>query len=91
VSWFFWSVVPLEILILVRVLQCLCIILCRAIRIPSSTEIEDAEIGLLDDYKSGNVSKGMNGIANGTQNGLVSSTPLTSPVSSLRRGFHTSK
>lgn len=63
----------------------------RAIRIPSSTEIEDAEIGLLDDYKSGNVAKGMNGIGNGTQNGLVSSTPLTSPVSSLRRGSHTSK
>lgn len=63
----------------------------RSIRIPSSTEIEDAETGLLDDYKSGNVSKGMNGVGNGTQNGLVSSAPLTSPVSSLRRGFHTSK
>lgn len=66
--------------------------MCRAIRVPSSTEIEDAEVGLLDDYKSGNISKGMNGTGNGTQNGLVSSAPLTSPVNSLHtRGFHTSK
>jgi hypothetical protein len=45
---------------------------------------------LLDDYKSGNVSKGINGIANGAQNGLVSATTITSPASSLRRG-HASK
>ncbi|KAG0604497.1 hypothetical protein M758_10G176300 [Ceratodon purpureus] len=62
----------------------------RSIRIPSATEIEDAEIGLLDDYKSGNVSKGINGIANGTQNGVVATTTVTSPASSLRRG-HASK
>lgn len=65
-------------------------LLYRSIRIPSATEIEDAEIGLLDDYKSGNVSKGINGIANGTQNGVVATTTVTSPASSLRRG-HASK
>lgn len=37
----------------------------RVIWIFSLIEIEDVEIGLLDDYKFGNVVKGMNGIGNG--------------------------
>lgn len=58
----------------------------RAIRVLSSSEIEDAEIGLLDDFKAGNGHNVVNGVANGT-----SSAPLISPASSLRRGGYASK
>ena len=59
----------------------------RSIRSPSTPEIEDAELGMLDDYKSGNLSKGVIGMGIATQNGVVAATPITSPASSLRRGY----